>query len=31
LCLKFRADAARVYLPQMESFDVSPLLRAVFR
>jgi hypothetical protein len=30
LCIKFRADAARVYLPQMESFDVSPLLRAVF-
>lgn len=30
LCVKFRADAARVYLPQMESFDVSPLLRAVF-
>ncbi len=30
LCLKFRADAARVYLPQMDSFDVTPLLRAVF-
>lgn len=30
LCVKFRVDAARVYLPQMESFDVSPLLRAVF-
>lgn len=30
LCVKFRSDAARVYLPQMESFDVSPLLEAVF-
>lgn len=30
LCLKFRADAARVYLPQMDSFDVGPLLRRLF-
>lgn len=28
LCVKFRADAARVYLPALESFDVAPLLRA---
>lgn len=30
LCLKFRADAARVYLPHMESFDVTPLLQTLF-
>ncbi len=30
LCVKFRSDAARVYLPQMDSFDVGPLLEAVF-
>lgn len=29
LCIKFRADAARVYLAQIDSFDVNPLLRAV--
>lgn len=28
LCVKFRADAARVYLPALETFDVAPLLRA---
>lgn len=28
LCVKFRADVARVYLPALEAFDVSPLLRA---
>lgn len=29
LCVKFREDAARVYLPQLDSFDVDPLLEAV--
>lgn len=30
LCLKFRSDAARLYLPQLDTFDVEPLLEAVF-
>lgn len=29
LCVRFRADAARVYLPQLDDFDVTPLLRSV--
>jgi hypothetical protein len=30
LCVKFRSDAARIYLPQLDTFDVDPLLEAVF-
>lgn len=30
LCTKFRSDAARVYLPDLDAFDCAPLLRAVF-
>lgn len=30
LCVKFRVDAARYYLPQLDRFDISPLLQAVF-
>lgn len=28
LCLRFRSDAARTYLPALDRFDVTPLLRA---
>lgn len=30
LCVKFRTEATRMHLPQLESFDVAPLLEAVF-
>ncbi|MBM3799641.1 MAG: hypothetical protein FJW18_06155 [Actinobacteria bacterium] len=29
LCIKFRSDAARVYLPAIDRLDISPLLRAI--
>lgn len=29
LCVKFRNDAARVYLPACDALDVTPLLRAI--
>lgn len=28
LCVKFRGDAARTYLPALDRFDISPLLQA---
>ncbi len=30
LCVKFRSEAARVHLPVLDDFDISPLLEAVF-